>query len=295
MRRHLLILFFTQIFYLNIVYGANPIVVISIDGLRPDAIAKAKATNLMKLINGGTSFSRARTVRPSVTLPAHTSMLTGLDPAQHGIVWDVYLPTYGPVRHKTALEIAKEAGFHTALFVAKEKLLHLNRPNSVDHFEKTDKEGNAIADAFADYVGQRGLPDVSFLHLPDPDASGHLYLWMSRLYLSAVRSADHAVGRIVETARRAPGDQKPTIIVTADHGGHGFNHIDDIKENNQVPFIVNGDKIAAGIIRDDLVQTSDVAPTILSILGLAIPDHWTSRPVPVTSQPKSKLLPTNMQ
>ncbi len=264
---------------LSSTHAANPIILISIDGLRPDAITKAKAKNILSIMADGTYFNHATTVRPSTTLPAHTSMLTGLDPQQHGIWWDDYQPLRGVINDKTALEIANEAGLDTAIFVAKDKLLHLNRPNSVDHFEQTDKAGIFIADAFEGYVKNHGLPDLSFLHLPDPDTQGHLKIWMSKSYLKGVLSADKAVGRIVAVARAASATQ-PTIIITADHGGWGFGHLMDTDENNQIPWMINGSGIGAGFIKSDKIQVYDTAATILELLNLAIPKHWLGKPVP---------------
>lgn len=261
--------------------AVNPMVVVSIDGLRPDAIKKAKATTLLHLIDTGTSFANARTVRPSITLPAHTSMVTGLDPSQHGITWDYYRADYGPVRRVTALEICTNAGLDTALIVAKDKLIHLNRPNSVRYFQKTDKEGKEIADAFENYVGQHGLPDISFLHLPDPDAKGHFLLWMSSFYLSGVRDADEALQRIIDTADAHRNGKPLTVVVTADHGGFGFNHLADIDENNRIPFIAVGENIAPGVVKNDVVRPYDVAATILQHFNLPIPKDWIGKPAPI--------------
>ena len=55
------------------------IVLISIDGLRPDAINIKNAKNLYTLSHAGLYYPDAQTIKRSVTLPSHTSMLTGLD------------------------------------------------------------------------------------------------------------------------------------------------------------------------------------------------------------------------
>lgn len=277
-----------------IAHAQNPIIVVSIDGLRPDAIDNARASTLLNLIEGGLSFDNAHTVRPSITLPAHTSMFTGLDPEQHGITWDHYAASYGPVRFVTALEIAKQAGFHTAAFVAKEKLLHLNRPNSVDHFELTDKNGQEIATAFRNYVQQKGLPDLTFLHLPDPDTRGHLQLWMSPFYFEGVRDADDALKDIIETARAISKGQNPYIIITADHGGIAFNHLTNLEQNNHIPFIVYGEGIPAGVVKHDAIRVYDTAPTILSLLNLPIPPNWRGRPAPLNAIMNKALLPLSL-
>lgn len=59
------------------------VVLVSIDGLRPDAISYFKATTLQRLIREGSSSMTARTIMPSTTLPSHTSMLTGEPPDEH--------------------------------------------------------------------------------------------------------------------------------------------------------------------------------------------------------------------
>lgn len=280
MRTTICFLTFAYVFSFTI-NAANPMLVISIDGLRPDAIKKAKATTLLTLIEHGTSFPNARTVRPSVTLPAHTSMVTGLDPRQHGLTWDDYRPYYGPVRHVTALELVNRAGFHTAMIVAKEKLIHLNRPGSVDYFKQTEKSGDAVRDAFQEYVEKNGLPDLSFLHLPDPDARGHIYLWMSSAYLQGVRAADEALRGILEIANANSFGKPLTVLITADHGGFAFNHMSDIDENNSIPFIAFGENIAAGVEKRNVVRPYDVAPTMLRHFGLAAPAQWDGKAAPI--------------
>ncbi len=57
-----------------------------------------------------------------MTLPAHTSMLTGLDPSVHKILWDDYKPEQGAITAPTIFAIAKAAGKRTVAVVGKEKL-----------------------------------------------------------------------------------------------------------------------------------------------------------------------------
>ena len=66
------------------------VVLISIDGLRPDYVIEAerrgvRAPNLRRLVTGGVSAERVRGVVPTVTYPSHTTMITGVSPAKHGI------------------------------------------------------------------------------------------------------------------------------------------------------------------------------------------------------------------
>ncbi|HTG74789.1 MAG TPA: alkaline phosphatase family protein, partial [Terriglobia bacterium] len=64
------------------------VVLVSIDGLRPDAISLKETPTLSRLTTEGSYTLSARTILPSKTLPSHTSMLTGQPPDIHGVSWN---------------------------------------------------------------------------------------------------------------------------------------------------------------------------------------------------------------
>lgn len=259
----------------------NPILIISVDGLRPDAILKADAKNMQNLIRTGTYFPNATTVRPSITLPSHTSMLTGLDPKQHGIWWNDYQPNLGIVKYPTVFELAKKAGFTTAAIVGKTKFIHLHRPNSLSYFEITEQNGDSVSKAFKKYLEEEELPDITWLHLPDPDRVGHKLGWMSPFYLDAVDDADEAVGNIITVATARSKNGPPIVILTADHGGSGFNHSADNDDNSHIPLVVNGPGIEGGMRKYPRVFIYDVTPTVLRLKDLPLEDNFMGRPLPL--------------
>ena len=66
------------------------LVVISVDGLRPDYVTQAdahgaKIPNLRKFLKQGTYADGVQGVVPTVTYPSHTTLMTGVWPAKHGI------------------------------------------------------------------------------------------------------------------------------------------------------------------------------------------------------------------
>src|SRR6185436_11050080 len=70
-----------------------PVVLLSIDGLKPDYIIEAdkhglKIPNLRRLLAEGAHASGVTGVLPTVTYPSHTTMLTGVAPAKHGIYYN---------------------------------------------------------------------------------------------------------------------------------------------------------------------------------------------------------------
>lgn len=70
--------------------AASPVVLISLDGLRPDDVAQARARGLKlpvlsTLATEGASARGVIGVLPTLTYPSHTTLITGVSPAKHGI------------------------------------------------------------------------------------------------------------------------------------------------------------------------------------------------------------------
>src|SRR5689334_8442175 len=64
------------------------VIIVVLDGLRPDAIERFDLAHTRRLIGRGASTLRGTTVAPSITTAAMTSLLTGVSPARHGITTD---------------------------------------------------------------------------------------------------------------------------------------------------------------------------------------------------------------
>lgn len=80
--------------------GANPVLMISIDGLRPLDIIEAKdrglkVPNLTALMAQGAYATGVKNVLPTVTYPDHTTLVTGVWPDKHGIVNNTTFDPYG--------------------------------------------------------------------------------------------------------------------------------------------------------------------------------------------------------
>src|SRR6202035_492720 len=90
--------FFSLFCFLAIVWPAAAqektpplLVVISVDGLRPDYVTAAdahgaKVPHLRKFLHDGTYAQGVTGVVPTVTYPSHTTLMTGVWPAKHGIL-----------------------------------------------------------------------------------------------------------------------------------------------------------------------------------------------------------------
>src|SRR5687768_7936296 len=106
------------------------VLVISVDGLRPDLLLRSDTPNMHRLFRDGCYTFWARTVPQGITLPSHTSMLTGVTPRRHGIEWNRDLPLFRPVypAHPTLFELAHKAGFTTAIATGKSKFATIIKP-----------------------------------------------------------------------------------------------------------------------------------------------------------------------
>ena len=248
------------------------VVIVSIDGLRADAVQQVNPTNLSALARKGASTWKAQTITPSNTLPSHISMLSGYPPSRHGVTWDDYLPANGVIRVPMVFIAARGAGRRTALVAGKEKFNTLRDTREMDVFvggtrADADVAEQAVAQLFA------GV-DLLFVHLPDVDLSGHASSWMSAAYRDNVARADAALGRIM-----AALPENTTLIVTADHGGHGTGHGTTDPLDMTIPWVIAGPRIRQDYAITAAVSTMDTAATAAFLLGLTLPADVGGKPV----------------
>ncbi|MGA4643372.1 alkaline phosphatase family protein [Limisphaera sp. 4302-co] len=282
------------------------VVIVSMDGAAPWVLRHTSMPVLHQLYREGAATWDAETIRPPVTLPSHTSMLTGVHPSRHRITWNDWRPTNGVVRVPTIFAAAKRAGLTTAMFVGKEKLQHLFQPGTVDHFDyggevlagaRISPDGTAGEDCYttvpdesrrarsvarraAAYIRQN-RPNLCFIHLADPDVVGHKHGWGSPEQRRCLQDVDAALNEILGAIRRAGLRRNTVLIVTADHGGHGKGHSSDVPENVRIPWIAWGADVRNGTELNEPISTCDTAATALWLLDVPSPGPLDGRPVRV--------------
>jgi predicted AlkP superfamily pyrophosphatase or phosphodiesterase len=267
---------------------ADHVVMILVDGLRPDALKQAKVPTINGFIQRGASTMQAQTVVPSLTLPAVTSMVTGLPVDQHGITWNEYEPMRGFLKAPTVFEIASfAAGKMGAMFLNKEKLLHIAKPDRgllVQVCSITESGCNAqkiATDVIGAYrTATEGKPSLFFIHLADPDVAGHEKGWMSKSYLLALESTDRAIATIVKGFHDLGLFKHTVFVVTSDHGGHDKTHGTTAPEDMTIPWIAVGPGIKSGYVIQRPMTLIDTAATVLRAMGVT--DYyveWSSRTV----------------
>jgi arylsulfatase A-like enzyme len=244
--------------------GRKHVVILSLDGCRPDALAAAPAPNLVRFGDEGVRAAQAFTIPLSLTLPSHSSMLSGYDLEHHGVSWNGAAPEQGYIKVPTIFAVAHSAGLRTVMIVGKPKFVTLQVPGTLDELSDVTNDEDGIVDTAIWLLG-RGDFDLMFIHLPNPDLTGHAQGWMSPPYLAKVAHVDELFGRLL---RALPADG--SIIVTADHGGHDFTHGQDTDIDRHIPWMIAGPNIRKHAVVERRIATMDTAATALRLLGLEL-------------------------
>src|ERR1035438_48734 len=209
------------------------VVLITIDTLRPDHLGcygykSIKTPNIDALAAEGTRFDHAFAVVP-VTLPSHSSMLTGTYPMLSGM-HDFSANKLSP-QQPTLASVLKQAGYQTGAVVAAAVLdsrfgLNQGFDFYYDHFDfnrldeanldQMERPGNVVADVALDWLAKNSQKKFFlWMHLYDPHAPYHPPEPYSREYTAQpydgeIAFADEQVGRLLRFLKEKGIDRKST-------------------------------------------------------------------------------------
>ncbi len=253
------------------------VILVTLDGVRPDAIQQAHTPHLDRLMAGGAYTLNARSVMPSMTLPCHMSIFHSVPPQRHGTLSNDYHPSARPL--PGLFEQVHEANLRGGIAYGWEPLRDLSRPLSLtwSYFHRLDLANLLTADmpivaAAADVIVKRAL-DFLFVYIGATDEAGHFYQWMSDEYLRQVEIADGQVGVLLDVMTA-----DDTMLVEADHGGHDRMHGTNSPEDMTIPWMVWGRGIRQGHLVEQPVTLLDTAPTVAALLPNVKPaPQWEGR------------------
>jgi arylsulfatase A-like enzyme len=262
------------------------VVIISIDGGRPDLLLRGNCPSIRALMARGSYSFWARTTAMSITLPSHVSMLTGVVPDRHGILWNEDLPLQKPIypRYPTIFEQAHRAGYTTGMVASKQKFDTLNKPGTVDFVQIHDKANDD------DYTGTLACamvtehrPQVLFVHFGGTDVAGHAIGWGTDTYMKELEKVDTNIGKIVAAIDGQGLLGHTAILVTADHGGAGRAHGPDDPRSRHIPWIIAGPGIRQDfdLTRIDSLEinTEDTFATSCFLLGIPLKPGIDGKPI----------------
>lgn len=252
------------------------VVLVIVDGLRPDAIGQVDSPHFDDLMRNGTFSLSARSVAPSVTLPAHMTVFHSVPPERHGVLDNADRPArhLGPGLFE---QVHAESG-SAAMIYSWGPLREVARPGSLNlaHFERLDLANLPGSDdptvGVAVPLIETAAFDFVFVYLGAVDETGHAHGWMSEKYLRQVEITDGHVGRL---AGAMGADD--VMLIAADHGGHDRGHGTDSPEDMTIPWLLTGRGVRRGVDLDTPVSLLDIAPTLAALLDIPAARHWQGR------------------
>ena len=292
MNRFALFALFTLAAYAPAADPAKKVLLVGIDGCRPDAIAASQAKHLPARIAAGTYSDRCDVPgdraknADTASGPGWATILTGVWADRHGVVDnEVKKHTLKDCPHlfarvKTARPKAETAAFVTWPPLHDPLLAGADGVRLVlDGDKKGYKEGDKqVADEAVKYLGDAD-PEVVFVYFGHVDSTGHGYGFHPKApkYTNAIEEADAHLGRILEAIEKRPTRKREDwlVVVTTDHGGKGRGHFPGAKEPEiRTGFLVVSGASAKKEVLKTKTGTVDVVPTVLTHLGVPIEADW---------------------
>lgn len=210
----------------------DPVILISIDGFRPDYLGRG-ATPVMDGLVAGGAFGPMRPSFPSVTFPNHYTLVTGLHPDHHGIVGNRFTDAELGVFTMASKESgfwdqaepiwvsAEKAGVRTGtmFWPGSEVEIHGVRPSRWEPFDQS-MSGDARVDRILSWLDlpadQR--PRFETLYFDIVDSAGHRHGPDAAETRAAVASVDASIGRLVEGLKARGLYDRTLLVLVSDHG-----------------------------------------------------------------------------
>jgi len=282
----------------------TPVILISIDTLRADHLPaygykQVETPALDALRSDGILFERAYSTTP-LTFPSHSTLLTGVLPAVHGVRdnvgYNLDAAKIGSGKLPFLPEILKKGGYATGGAVSAYVLqgksgiatgfdfyedgIEFRSGTGLGGLQRPGSETLSVSRPWLESVKDK--PFFFFFHIyephspytpPEPYASR-----FASKYDGEIATADHIVGELLEELKRLDVYDKALIVLLSDHGEGLGDHGEDehgvflYNEAIHVPLLLK----LPGAQRGEAttarpVQLLDVAPTVLGLLGLEVP------------------------
>jgi len=264
------------------------VLVIGIDGLGAHGVGMAKTPHLDELMKNGSFSLASRTVVPSSSGPAWSSMITGTTVDRHGIgnnSWTVDNKTLEPVykgEHNMFPTIFGETRKHLpdavigAVYHWKSFGNFIER-DVCDFSIPCESEDDATEKA-CNFLAEKH-PDFMFVHLDNVDHGGHGGGYRSEEYAESIEKADSLTGVFLDKLQKTGLLDKTVIFIIADHGGFEKKHGGTTPDEMIVPLIISGKGVKKGYEIKHPVFTYDLAPTVAWLFGFQLNEWVTGKPL----------------
>jgi len=212
------------------------VLLISLDGVRPDYLGRGDTPHLDRLAREGVSGQLIPSY-PSLTFPNHYSMVTGLYPDHHGIVHnsmrDAELGRFRLSDREAVSDgrwwqdgepiwvTAERAGLPTATlsWPGSEAEIHGIRPTRWHVFDSErpiPKRVEMVLAWLSEPEATR--PRLATLYFEHPDSAGHHHGPDSQEVRDAMREVDSAIGVLLDGLKAHGLEDRINLVIVSDHG-----------------------------------------------------------------------------
>jgi choline-sulfatase len=280
--------------------GAD-VLLITIDTTRADHLGcyggNPEVTPVLDaLARKGVLFEQMQAAAP-ITLPSHTTMLTGLYPLHHGVRNNGMFALSDDV--ETLATVFHDAGYATGAFVSASVLTRrfglgrgfdvydddLSRGSQVTRRGVPSRRGDITVEVATDWLGSlpADRPFFCWIHLYDPHAPyepppEYRRKFPTDPYSGEIAFADSLVGEVVRYIDDKGLSDRTFVHVVSDHGEAFGEHGEQThaillhQATTHVPWIVTGPKVPQGIRFPSPTSGTDVAVTIAALAGVRVPN-----------------------
>ncbi len=287
------LLFLSSCGFFSGIKQADQIILITLDTTRADRLGcygykNVKTPNLDQIASNGILFKNAICQVP-VTLPSHSTMMTGLYPVNHGVRSN---HRYRLIEiHKTLAEILKDKGYDTGAVISAQPLARkYGIAQGFDYFEesfleefmdqpemiKERRAGDSVEVALNWLKDKKDKKFFFWLHLYDPhfpyDPPPPFYeKYKDHRYDGEISYMDEALGHFFHQLKEWNILDRSFLFIVGDHGEGLMEHGEQEHQyliygsNIRIPLIIHYPVLRGKGIVEDLVAAVDVFPTILDL------------------------------
>ncbi len=246
---------------------ADYVVIILVDGARPDIVNEVSDGGFVFVKNNGVLFSNAYALPPTYSVPARAAISTGLPHEISGVSSNWY---EGVLNVPSMFSLAKNFGLKTA--AVGDNSIKTLFGNYLDIFVQIPEAYGQMYNATYEsikIINSAQPPNLLWVGFFDADEAGHEYGASSNQYKEVIKGSSDAVMSIINALRERGILEKTLLIILSDHGhlntgGHGGNEI----EVRKIYLSMMGPGVKRSAIINRNVYYMSVASTVAFVLGL---------------------------
>jgi hypothetical protein len=236
------------------------VLLIGIDGCRPDALMAASTPNLDKLMANGTFSLDARNEGITYSGPGWSAMFTGVGENKHGVT-DNSFSGSNYTRYPHFFKRIKDQ-YPGGRTVSVSQWHPINNEIAQEGIDSRRNTEDATSDVERIAMAEMGIEQLNalFVHFDDVDHAGHAtgFSKNNPNYMAAIEKVDTAIGNIIDAmgARSSYSDEDWLVLVSTDHGGIGTSHGGTTEEEKTIFFIASGNNIPNKEIKKTTTTTT---------------------------------------